>query len=89
MNWTREQFANRLANYQQELAALVFLNRRGSGPRASHLIRLIDTHIEILTDPAYGLTAVPVPHPTCIDVTAVDQTPRSEWICGPECPKEA
>jgi transcriptional regulator with XRE-family HTH domain len=23
------------------------------------------------------------------DVTANDQTPRSEWICGPECPKEA
>jgi hypothetical protein len=29
------------------------------------------------------------PHPTCIDVTAIDQTPRSEWICGPECPQEA
>jgi hypothetical protein len=29
------------------------------------------------------------PHPTCRDVTAIDQTPRSEWICGPECPKEA
>jgi hypothetical protein len=29
------------------------------------------------------------PHPTCVDVTATDQTPRSEWICGPECPKEA
>lgn len=29
------------------------------------------------------------PHPTCIDVTAIDQTPRSEWACGPECPKEA
>jgi hypothetical protein len=27
-------------------------------------------------------------HPTCRDVTATDQTPRSEWICGPECPKE-
>jgi hypothetical protein len=23
------------------------------------------------------------------DVTAIDQTPRSEWTCGPECPKEA
>lgn len=34
-------------------------------------------------------TAVNRPHPTCIDVTAIDQTPRSEWICGPECPKEA
>jgi hypothetical protein len=20
---------------------------------------------------------------------AIDQTPRSEWICGPECPQEA
>jgi hypothetical protein len=29
------------------------------------------------------------PHPTCIDVTAIGQTPRSEWICSPECPKEA
>jgi hypothetical protein len=29
------------------------------------------------------------PHPTCIDVTATDQTPRSAWTCGPECPKEA
>lgn len=29
------------------------------------------------------------PHPTCIDVTGTDQTPRSEWACGPECPKEA
>jgi hypothetical protein len=29
------------------------------------------------------------PHPTCIDVTAIGQTPRSEWTCGPECPKEA
>ena len=29
------------------------------------------------------------PHPTCRDVTGIDQTPRSEWICGPECPKEA
>ena len=28
-------------------------------------------------------------HPTCIDVTGIDQTPRSEWTCGPECPKEA
>lgn len=28
------------------------------------------------------------PHPTCIDVTGSDQT-RSEWACGPECPKEA
>jgi hypothetical protein len=35
-----------------------------------------------------GLDTEP-PHPTCIDVTAIDQTPRSEWICGPECPKEA
>jgi hypothetical protein len=24
-----------------------------------------------------------------IDVTGTDQEPRSEWICGPECPKEA
>jgi transcriptional regulator with XRE-family HTH domain len=29
------------------------------------------------------------PHPTCIDVTAIDQPPRSAWICGPDCPKEA
>jgi hypothetical protein len=29
------------------------------------------------------------PHPTCIDVTGTDQEPRSEWACGPECPKEA
>ena len=28
-------------------------------------------------------------HPTCIDVTAIDQPPGSEWACGPECPKEA
>lgn len=33
--------------------------------------------------------AVQSPHPTCIDVTAIDQKPGSEWICGPECPKEA
>ncbi len=26
-------------------------------------------------------------HPTCIDVTQVWQPPRSEFICGPECPQ--
>jgi len=29
------------------------------------------------------------PHPTCIDVTGIDQPPRSAWTCGPDCPKEA
>jgi hypothetical protein len=29
------------------------------------------------------------PHPTCIDATAIDQPPRSEWTCGSDCPKEA
>lgn len=28
-------------------------------------------------------------HPTCIDVTTIDQPPRSAWMCGPDCPKEA
>lgn len=35
------------------------------------------------------MTAAPVPHPTCIEVTGIDQTPRSQWACGPQCPKEA
>lgn len=35
-----------------------------------------------------GLTGEP-PHPTCIDVTKFHQPPRSAWVCGPECPKEA
>lgn len=29
------------------------------------------------------------PHPTCRDVTGTDQQARSEWVCGPQCPKEA
>lgn len=29
------------------------------------------------------------PHPTCRDVSGIDQMPGSQWICGPECPKEA
>lgn len=35
-----------------------------------------------------GLDTEP-PHPTCIDATGNDQTPRSQWACGPQCPKEA
>jgi hypothetical protein len=42
---------------------------------------------EVVT--TYGPWVHAGPHGTCIDVTATDQTPRSEWICGPECPTEA
>jgi hypothetical protein len=28
------------------------------------------------------------PHETCIDVTQMQNRPRSEWVCGPHCPKE-
>jgi hypothetical protein len=62
-------------------------------------LKLTDDHPEITrrlariraAEHLLGLTSDPPnpPHPTCIDVTAIDQTPRSEWICGPECPKEA
>lgn len=26
-------------------------------------------------------------HPTCVDVTRLDQMPRSEWKCGRDCPR--
>jgi hypothetical protein len=41
-------------------------------------------HIEHVRQATSG-----APHPTCIDVTAIDQEPRSAWTCGPDCPKEA
>ena len=37
----------------------------------------------------FTVDAAQGPHPTCIDVTGIDQEPRSEWTCGPDCPKEA
>lgn len=27
-------------------------------------------------------------HETCIDVTGIDQPKASEFICGPDCPKD-
>jgi hypothetical protein len=27
-------------------------------------------------------------HPTCVDVSALPEQPGSEWVCGPECPRD-
>jgi hypothetical protein len=89
MNWDREQFEQDRQRYQRELDAYLADELTEEHPLVKLQRRRLATVTRVLTDPRFGLTAVPVPHPTCIDVTAIDQTPRSEWICGPECPKEA
>jgi hypothetical protein len=89
VNWSREEFQQDRERYQRELDALLAQGHVEGHPLVERQRRRIETVDRVLTDPAYGLTAVPVPHPTCIDVTVFGQTPRSEWICGPECPKEA
>jgi hypothetical protein len=89
MNWTRKQFEQDRQRYQRELDTLHAHGYTDGHPLVEQQRRRLKIVTRMLTDPAYDLTAVPVPHPTCIDVTANDQTPRSQWTCGPECPKEA
>jgi hypothetical protein len=89
MSWTREDFQQDRERYQRELDALLAQGLTDPHPLVERMRRRIETVDRCLTDPAYGLTAVPVPHPTCVDVTGIDQEPRSVWTCGPDCPEEA
>jgi hypothetical protein len=89
VNWTREDYFQDWQRYQRELDAYLADGLTEEHPLVKLQRRRLATVTRVLTDPAFGLTAVPVPHPTCIDVTVFGQTPRSEWICGPECPQEA
>jgi hypothetical protein len=89
VNWTREDFQEDRQRYQRALDDLLSKGLTDGHPLIERQRRRLRTADRVLTDPAYGMTAVPVPHPTCIDVTGTDQEPRSEWACGPECPKEA
>jgi hypothetical protein len=89
VNWDREQVEQDRRRYQLELDAHLAAGLTEEHPIVERLHKRLRVVNRMLTDPAFGLTAVPVPHPTCIDATAIDQTPRSEWTCGPECPKEA
>jgi hypothetical protein len=89
LSWTREEFEQHRQHYQRKIAALHAQGFDDDHPLVQRQQVRLGVVDRALTDPRFGLTAVPVPHPTCIDVTATDQTPRSEWVCGPECPKEA
>jgi hypothetical protein len=89
VNWDREAYMQDRQRYQRELDALLAQGFDDDHPLVKQQQVRLGVVDRALTDPRFGLTAVPVPHPTCIDVTANDQTPRSEWTCGPECPKEA
>lgn len=89
MNWTREDFQRDRERYQRELDALRAQDFDDDHPLVKRQRVRISVVDRVLTDPRFGLTAVPVPHPTCIDVTGTDQPPRSVWTCGPDCPEEA
>lgn len=89
MNWTREDYMQDWQRYRRDLNGLRAQGYADEHPRVRQQRRRLEIVERMLTDPRFGMTAVPVPHPTCIDVTGIDQTPRSEWVCGPECPKEA
>lgn len=89
MNWTREDFYGDWQRHRRELDGWLAQGLTDEHPLVRLARRRMETIARTLTDPRFGMTAVPVPHPTCIDVTASDQTPRSEWACGPQCPEEA
>lgn len=56
MNWTREDFEQDKARYQQELDALLLLGLTEGHPLVERQRRRIETVNRVLTDPAYGLT---------------------------------
>lgn len=88
MNWTREDFYGDWQRYRRELDALLAQGLDEDHPLVRLNRRRMATVTRTLTDPRFGMTAVPVPHPTCIDVTGIDQPPHSAWVCGPDCPEE-
>jgi hypothetical protein len=89
VNWTREDYVQDRQRFQREIETLLGQGLDEKHPLVERNRRRLKTVDRVLTDPAFGMTAVPVPHPTCIDVTGTDQQARSAWVCGPQCPEEA
>lgn len=56
MNWTRADFEQDKARYQQQLVAYRDLGLADDHPLMERLHRRIETVDRVLTDPAYGLT---------------------------------